>query len=170
MPIELNFALSFEDYCNAMRLHAKHNWWRCLNYYCARFVLPVLGIVLLTFGLLISGPGVPWVLVGAQSGLGVFLLFYPLYYRLRLKRCYSRTRIGNGEQSVIITEEGIHVNAENASSDINWKAVQSYLYDNDVFMLYLAPAKFIALPKRILSPEQMSELKSLLSQLIGENR
>jgi hypothetical protein len=31
-------------------------------------------------------------------------------------------------------------------------------------MLYLAPAKFIALPKRAFTPEQIAELQSLLAR------
>ena len=164
MPIQLRFTLSFEDYLAAMRLHARKNWWLCLNYFAARFVLPILGILLVVLGWLVSGNGLPPAAAVFFVGLGVFFLFYPLYYRSRLKRCYRRTSAGT-EQSVELGEQQIRMKAENTSSELTWKAVRSYSEDQNLFMLYLAPAKFIGLPKRVFTPKQIAELRSLLARV-----
>jgi YcxB-like protein len=164
MPVNLQFTLTFEDYLNAQRLHARKNWWLCLNYFAARYVLPVLGVLLILLGFLIFGHAVPSMLSTINFGLGVFFVLYPWYYRARLKRCYLRTRTGKGETSVELGDETIRVMAENVSSDINWKAVQSCREDKNVFLLYLAPAKFIVLPKREFSPDKIVEARSLLTQ------
>jgi hypothetical protein len=168
MPVILNFTLTFEDYQNALRLHARKNWWLCLNYFAARFVLPALGVLLILLALLISGHSVPSPLAIFNFGLGVFFVLYPWYYRARLKRCYRRTRTGS-EQSVELGEELIRMVAENTSSELTWKAVQFVREDQNVFMLYLAPAKFIALPKRAFTPEQISELEELLTRKVQRN-
>jgi YcxB-like protein len=166
MSVQLNFTLEFSDYVDAQRLHARRNWWLCLNYYTARFVLPVLGVCLIVIGSLNVSHGVPSALSVFNLGLGVFLVFYPWYYRARLKRCYRRTRTGDGEISVELGESMIHVKTENSNSELTWKAVQSFLEDQKLFMLYLAPAKFIALPKRVFSPEQIVELQSFLASQV----
>jgi hypothetical protein len=62
----------------------------------------------------------------------------------------------------------IHVKMENVSSDFNWKAVQFFREDPKLIMLYLAPAKFVALPKRACTPEQIAELQSLLARKFAE--
>lgn len=163
MPINLQFTLTFEDYLNSQRLHAKNNFWRCPDYMLARFVLPILGIPLVVLGWLLSGNGLSPAIAVFFVGLGLFFLFYPLYYRSRLKRCYRRTRTGT-EQSVELGQELIRMKSENTSSELTWKGVQSYLEDQNLFMLYLAPAKFIALPKRVFTPEQIIELELLLTR------
>ncbi|MGA2570481.1 MAG: YcxB family protein [Terracidiphilus sp.] len=137
-----------------------------MDYFVGRFVLPVIGVLLLLLGLLIRGKGVPWAFPAFNIGLGVFLVFYPLYYRLRLRRCYLRTRTGNGEISVEIGEDGILIDAENARSELNWNAVRFCRKDKNVIMLYLAPAKFITLPKRALNPKQVIELRELLTRKV----
>ena len=168
MPVNLNFTLTFEDYPLAQRLHARKNWWLCLNYFAARYFLPVLGDCLIFLGLVTLGHRVSSVLSVVNLGLGVFLVLYPWYYRARLKRCYRRTRTGNGETAVEIGEEMIRVKAENSSSELNWKAVQFVREDQKLFMLYLAQAKFIALPKRVFTPEQLVEFQLLLADRLAE--
>jgi hypothetical protein len=164
MPIQLRFTLTFEDYLASMRLHAMKNWWLRLNYFTARFMVPVLGACFILLGLLSFGHGALSAFLIYDFGFGALFVLYPWYYRARLKRCYRRTRTGSGDTSVEIGEEMIRVQAENTSSEFTWKAVQLFREDQKVFMLYLAPAKFIALPKRAFTPEQIAELQSLLAR------
>jgi hypothetical protein len=166
MLIHLKFNLSLSDYLDAQALHARNNWWRRLNYFAARFVLPVIGVILILQALLMFRTRMPGMFVVIALGLGVFLVFYPWYYRGRLKRCYRRTRTDNGEISVELGESLIHVRTQTSNSELSWKAVQFFLEDQKLFMLYLAPAKFIALPKRVFSHEQIGELQSLLASQV----
>lgn len=161
MPIQLRYTLSFEDYLSAQRLHARRNWWLAMNLFLARFVVPVLGICLILIAALDFRVHVTGTLSAACLGLGIFLTLYPWYYAARLKRCYRRTRTGSEEQLVEIGEESIHMQAEAGTSDLVWKAVGFFREDKNVFLLYLAPAKFILLPKRVLAPEQIVQLRSL---------
>ena len=168
MPIDLNFTLTFEDYLHAQQLHARHNRWVGLNYFAARFILPVLGVCLIAIALFALIRGVLSAISFFNLGLGVFFVLYPWYYRLCLKRRFLRTRTGS-EMQIEINEETIQVKTENSSSEVKWKAVKSYLEDGKLFLLYLAPAKFIALPKRVFSPEQIAALQALLAQKLAEN-
>ncbi len=163
MSVQLKFTLEFEDYLDAQRLHAMRNWWLCVNYYAARFFLPVIGVLLIVIGLLNASHGAPSTLSVFNLGLGVFFIFYPLYYSARLKRSYRRTRTGSGETSVELGDTIIRVKTQNSNSELTWQAVHFFREDQKLFMLYLAPAKFIALPKRVFSPEQIIELQSLLA-------
>jgi hypothetical protein len=45
---------------------------------------------------------------------------------------------------------------------MDWKAVKTFLENKKIFMLYLAPAKFIVIPKRVCTEAQIGELRMLL--------
>jgi hypothetical protein len=61
----------------------------------------------------------------------------------------------------------IRVQAARMRSEVQWQAVRSFSENEKVFLLYLAPAKFMAIPKRICSEQEISELRSLFKQEIG---
>lgn len=162
MPIQLRFTFSLEDYLNARHLHAK--WGPGLNYSKVRIVLPVLGVCSILFGLLSVGNGAPWGLHIFFICFGLCGVLYPWFYRARL-RCRYRRRGVREETTFDIGEENILVKSENVSSEVRWKAVRLYLEDPNMFLLYIAPARFFALPKRVFTPEQISQLQSLLTRV-----
>ena len=162
MPINLRFTVALEDYLNAQSLHAQHHSWLGVKFFRARFVLPALGVGIILFGLLCFGA--PWAFHIILIFVGIWFVLYPWRRRAYLKRRYRRTRTGKAHTSVEISEESIHVEGENADTELSWKGVQSYLEDQKTFLLYWAPAKFMILPKRSFTPEQISQLQSLLAR------
>jgi len=44
-----------------------------------------------------------------------------------------------------------------------------YVECDDTFLLYSSPACFMIIPKRVLQPEQVAELRQLLQTHIGKN-
>jgi hypothetical protein len=54
----------------------------------------------------------------------------------------------------------------NSKSELNWKAIKSFRENKRIFILYLAPARFIAIPKRVFSEAQIEELRTLLLRKI----
>ena len=95
------------------------------------------------------------------------MLCYPLFMRLRWKRCYVRTRSEEGECTVDFDDAMIRTAAANTRSEIQWQAVRSFSESQKVFLLYLAPAKFIVIPKRICAEKLADELRLLFKQEIG---
>jgi len=162
--MQVQFKLTFEDYLQAQRLHSKRNWQHRLWFVLSRTLVPALGLLYLLLFVVILWRTTPSVWLFVALVCGSYFPFYPLFVRLRLRRCYRRTRTGDDWNFVEVSEESIHINAENSRSDLNWKAVQSWREDKNVILLYLAIAKFIVLPKRAFSPEQINELHSLLSR------
>jgi hypothetical protein len=49
---------------------------------------------------------------------------------------------------------------------MEWKGIHYFREDKNVFLLYLAPAKFLAIPKRVCTEEQITEFRSLLSRQV----
>ena len=161
MPVHLNFAFTFQDYFNAQKLHAKSSWWLRLNLFLAQIGLPILGVSIILFMLWAFRfiDSLPLVLF--EFGIGLFLSFYPFYFRLRMKRCYNRILIGSGERTYDFDDSKILLEEANAKSEILWPAVRSFAEDKDSFLIYLAPAKLIMVPKRVCSEPQLSELREM---------
>ena len=169
MPIRLEFSLSFEDYSNAQSLHARRGWWPRFNLILARFIAPAFGAVFIVCGLLSLGQaviGIPFILT---IGCGLFLIALPLDRRLKLKRCYKRTRMGTGQSSVEFAETQIRTQVTNCKSEIEWNAVRSFAENQKVFLLYLAPAKFIVIPKRVCVDNTIDNLRMLFREKIGDH-
>ena len=167
MSIRLQFTLSFEDYVEAQRLHAKRGWWPRLNLVLAYTLVPVMGIlwILGTFFLVRLADSPAFFLF--EIGVGFFFACFPLYLRMRWKRCYRRTRTEPADCTVEFDDSMIRTQAANMRSEIQWAAVRSLSENKKVFLLYIAPAKFIAIPKRICTEQTIDELRSLFKRDIG---
>jgi hypothetical protein len=168
MPVHLHFTFTFEDYFKGQLLYAKSGWWTRMNYFLARIGAPILGAVILAgnFWLMrFAEPG-PFMIINLSFGL--FFTLYPLYFRFKLKRCYLRTRTGSGERTLDFNNEVIKTEEANAKSELNWAVVRSFSEDKDTFLLYLAPAKMVMIPKRICSESQLTELRDMLQRNISK--
>jgi YcxB-like protein len=163
MPIQIRFKLTFDDYLKAQQLHSKRSFGPHLWYVLSRTLVPVVGVLYVLFCAIVPWrtTSIGWLIVVLVCG--TYFTFYPLFMRLRLNRIYRRTRTDDGENSAEIGPEAIHIEARNTNSNLNWGAVQSYRENKNIFLLYLAPGKFIVLPKRVFSPEQITEMQSLLA-------
>jgi hypothetical protein len=162
MPIHIEYTSTFSDYLSAQRLHAKRSAWSRFNDLGVRVLSPVLGTVILLLALLISGPGVSW--TGPfvfMIACAVILLIYPLNYRYRLKSCYERTRIADGARRFDFHQETIQTQEGHTRSELDWSAVQLIRENKEVMMLYVAPAKFLLIPKRASFSHQIDEVRQL---------
>jgi hypothetical protein len=65
---------------------------------------------------------------------------------------------------VKFNEDLIHVEGTNSSGDMKWAAVKRFSENGKVFLVYLAPSKFMVLPKRVFQPGQADELRALLQR------
>ena len=166
MPIHLDFTLTFQDYLQAQRLHIRRILWRRVLRWISMVVYPILGVfgLFFTAAVALNSKTDGDLLVPLTASL--ILVGIPFYQRYRLKSCYRRTRIDDGRYTLDFSDDVIRSNSANTKGEIGWNAVQTYTEDKYLFMLYLAPAKFIAIPKRICSAEQIDELRSLFQRHI----
>jgi hypothetical protein len=167
MQVQLQFNFTFEDYMNGQLLAATRSWWPRLNLFFAKWVIPAIGILNIILAFMIAGNGISWVVFGGMLCLGTYLTLYRFSYRLRLKRCYARTLIGSGLRKFDFTDEMITLEESNAKSEVQWAAVRSYLENKSIFLVFLAPAKMIMVPKRICTESQLSELRELCRRNIA---
>jgi hypothetical protein len=83
---------------------------------------------------------------------------------------YTKQPGVQGPRTVIIDAEGVHSCWNGGSSDIEWKNYIRYVESKRHFLLYSSPVIFNTLPKRALTPEQVSEFRKLLAQNISKTR
>jgi len=166
--MKITFQLTLDDFLAAQHLHATRDSLRKFFYVLKNFIYPIIGLIFLLFAILISrtdgySGGDSMLLIAS----GIFLALFPLYVRLLWKRCYKRTRSGNGDCNVLFNQDGLLIDGQFSKGEMSWKAFKSYLESAKVFNLYLAPGKFLVIPKRVLAPESIEELRALLLEQIG---
>lgn len=169
MPIHLEFKLTFEDYLDVSRLHAKSSlWWR-INWIGGQFIAPVLGVIFIAFGLWTLTWGMTSFFFWILMACGLFLAAKPLYRRFWFKRCFRRTQAGSGDCSIDFDETLIRIREQGARGEVEWSALRSFAENEKLFLLYLAPARFIQIPKRVCTADQADELRNLFRERIGSS-
>ena len=163
--MQIAYTLTFQEFLEGQRVHEN----RCTKTRVLRFLnwwfFPLLGLVLVLGSIMLWREGSPWVTVIVVFVYGLFLVCYRLLLVGRAKNKYVNTRRGNGSVLLDISEDQIVVEwPEFGKSVANWSAIKKFREDEKVLLLYVAPAIFFTVPKRAMSPEQVSELLFLLNK------
>lgn len=166
MPIHLEFTLTFKDYLQAQDVHARCGAGQLSMGALSGIIFSTAGIITLVLAVTIArnpGSGENAIIV---ASVGALLLFFPFYYRFRHKSRYRRTLVDDGKYMLDVSDDLIQYESANTKSDIQWNAVQYFSEDKHLFLVYIAPAKFIPVPKRVCSTQQIDELRSLFQRHI----
>lgn len=103
-------------------------------------------------------------------GLCVFLCLLPLLFRLNLRRCYRLTRVSDKPCIIELDEENIRTELPGHSrTTLEWAAVQEYREGKKMILIYLAPSRFLAIPKHVLQPHQCEELLTLVRRKVASS-
>lgn len=165
----LAYSLTFPDYKAAQALHAKRSEIRYLAHCLARYVYPIFGVLILVYEFTPHhlGESPQTKLIGTLFGL--VLLCFPIYMYWVTRRSYIRTRSTTEDCSVEFGQEMIRTQGPHTRSELEWTAIQSSFEDRKLFLLYLAPARFVVIPKRVCTAEQVDELRMLLQANVKRN-
>lgn len=166
----LNFQFTLDDYRNAFRAHYRKG--------ASAFTRWML-IVVLVVGVLFLLLSVLFVITG-QRALNVVLppLFLGAFwtwigmgmtYQLSARNQFAKSPALREPRRIEFTDEGVKTDSGMASSQVSWKALLRYAESSDTFLLYTSPACFAIVPKRVLQPEQVNELRRLLQTHVGKN-
>jgi len=160
--MNIQIEISLKDYIAAQALHAERSVSSRLFYVLARYIYPVIGICFLLLALLLSTHDSRHQSSPMLIASGAFLLLCPLILYFNTKRSYKRTMANSGRCDVSIDEDLIRTSGSNTKSELSWDAIKEFREGGSVFLLYLAPGRFLVLPKRAFSDMQIEELRSLL--------
>jgi hypothetical protein len=166
----INFQFTLDDYRNAFRAHYR-NGASAYRRWMQRLVL-VIGVLLLLASILMvinrQGPlnaALPPFLLGAAwiwVGMGKT-------YLLSARSQFAKSPALREPRRIEFNDEGVKTDSGIASSHVSWKAFLRYVESSDTFLLYTSPACFAIVPKRVLQPEQVNELRRLSQTHIGKD-
>jgi hypothetical protein len=88
----------------------------------------------------------------------------------RARNLYLKQPSAQGPITVLADAGGLHWRWNGGSSDLEWKHYIRHLESKRQFLLYSSPVLFIIVPKRALTPEQVSEFRTLLAQNLSRSR
>ena len=165
----LDFQFTLDDYRKAFTAHRKKGASLFMRWFLK---LCVVGGIILLLGALL------FVLTG-QRALNVVLppfLIGALWiwigmggsYQLSARIQFSKNPVLREPRRLEITDEGVKTDAGIASSQMSWKAYLRFVEGKDSFLLYTSPVCFVIIPKRVLQPAQVDELRQILKMNIGK--
>ena len=70
-------------------------------------------------------------------------------------------------KTLLVDDSGVHWRWDGGSADIDWKNYLKWQESKTQFLLYTSPVLFNMIPKRILTQDQVSEARLLLSENIA---
>jgi hypothetical protein len=163
----ITYEFTESDYVEAQRMHA----WRRYSPGTASFFIrwnPIVGLILLAFGLWLfymhSAKWSAW----AETILGLYYILSTPITKALLRRRYRRTLIGGIQITLRFEDDALYSDcAGTSSSRIEYVTFKSVRETKKVVLIYLAPAVFIAVPRRVLTGDQESELLTFLAGKIS---
>lgn len=90
--------------------------------------------------------------------------------RRRMRRQFSQQPGAHGPRTLTLDDFGAHWRWNGGSVDVEWKNYIRSFEGASQVLFYTSPACFNILPKWALSPNQLSELRTVLAQQIRTKR
>lgn len=166
----VNFQFTFNDYRNGFRAHYRKGA-SVFTRWMLKLIL-VIGVLLILLAVLFVITGqralnvvLPPFLLGALwTWLGIGKT-----YQLSARNQFAKSPALREPRRIEFNDEGVKTDGGIASSQVSWKALLRYVKSRDTFLLYTSPACFAIVPKRVLQPEQVNELRRLFQTHIGKD-
>jgi len=165
--MHIDFEMSEQDFMDAQKLARRHSSNGTLRWIFR--IVPFWGLFLVL--------AVVWNIV--QSGLawnngmvaplvlGLIFLASPLLMNQVNRRIFRKNSIFRGQRTLTVDETGLTLNTPTISIQLKWNSIQSFVEDDTSFVLYQSGLIFHIMPKRQLSPEQISELREAFTRNIA---
>lgn len=163
--MQITFTSTQKDFIDAQRTHA----WRRYSPAMARLqrvLQPFVGTGFILLGIYLAREHANGAVVLFELVCGLYLLLAswviaPFLY----KRAYRRHHTGPHATNLDFEQDAIHVDCPGHSSGrLEWSTVLGTFESETTLLLYLAPARFLIIPKRFLEGSQLSDLSNLLRE------
>jgi hypothetical protein len=166
----VNFQFTLDDYRNAFRAHFQKG--ASVFTRCALRLGLVIGALFLLAGILLVITGqraLNVVLVPILIGAFWIWLGTGKIFMLSARSRFAKNPTLREPSRVEFNDDGGKSDAGFACSQAEWKAYLRYVESKDTFLIYTSPACFVIVPKRVLQPEQVDELRQLFQTHIGKD-
>ncbi|MGP0019148.1 MAG: YcxB family protein [Candidatus Sulfotelmatobacter sp.] len=152
--MELRYKFTNEDIKNILRVSSRPLWALVLFAFLLAGMFSV-GIYLVGHDLAEVG----WVWLAITALLGVAVYAVP---PIRIRRELRRRPDLQGEIVLLLSPEGIESTFATGRSQLQWRAYTKYKETAHLFVLNTSSSGSRCIPKRVMSPQQLEELRGLL--------
>ena len=163
--MQITYVGTQEDFINAQRTHQ----WRRYSATAARLqktISPLLGCVFLYIGFRwYQRHGNP-LLIALELVAGLYAIFAQPISGLLFRRTYKRRFSGERHETTLtISDEAIDcVCPGRSSGTLQWSVIKGAIESPTSVLVYMSPALFLNIPKRVLSESQTKELMTMLEK------
>jgi len=152
--MELRYKITNEDITNILRISSRPLWALVLFAFLLAGMFFV-GIYLVGHDLAEVG----WVWLAITALLGIVVYAVP---PIRIRRELRRIPDLQGEIVLVLSPEGIESRFTTGRSQLQWRAYTKYKETAHMFVLNTPSSGSKFIPKRVMSPQQLEELRGLL--------
>jgi len=163
--MQMEYEISEQDFLDAQKLAIRSH----PSHY-ARLVyrgLPYIGggVILVALWLLcLDGLSTTYFL---PLALGVTCLLMPTISKQAQKKLYRKNSNLHGPRTMVLDEQGLNFSCPTFSSKLKWPFFLKYVEDDKTFVLFQSNQIFHLIPKRQLSPQEISGLREAFKQHIS---
>ena len=94
---------------------------------------------------------------------GTALFCFPLFWSYQFRRVYRKTPLLRNRRTLDLDDSHLYFKTENSDSRAPWQTYTKFFEDDNTFILFQQGNQiFIPIPKRELSPSQITELRSII--------
>ena len=159
-PVSTTFTFTRDEYVLAMKRHYRSTL-KVGRDVIAGFLALAAGVYLLMSS---SGGWTAW----ALTILGVALLLMVAYALFLLPGMIYRSQPKlKDEYSLTFADDGIGFKTSSIDSTLQWSLYQSWLSDDDFYIMYHGKRDLSVIPRRTLSDEDDERLRQILTEKIG---
>jgi YcxB-like protein len=101
--------------------------------------------------------GIVWLALSALIAIGMYEI-----PRRRARRAMTQNTSAQGEIVLTVEARGIAAVFPTGSSQVEWRAYTNYKETSHLFLLRSGPGRWTYVPKRVLSPEKVQQLREIL--------
>lgn len=161
--MEISYQLMEDDYRQAYKAFRRRTtcplWLTRISYACLLLILAIASFVSM------FGPDGSFPYAALLWTVGAFWT-YCLWNAPR--RVARKMIAGSPTASLVHTadmsEDGLHFRTSDSESRLTWNLITGWAEVDRVFALFLSPISFLPIPKRAMTDDQHSELRTLLQQ------
>jgi hypothetical protein len=156
--MELRYKFTEEDALHASRVTSRQPWALFL-FVLLLALMFVVGIFLVAHDLATIG----WIWLAMSAALGFAVYEVP---RIQIRRALRRNPSLHGEVVLALHDQGIESTFATGKSQLLWGAFTKCKETTYFFVLYMSPHRASFIPKRVMTPQQIEELRALLRSRI----
>lgn len=156
--MELRYTPTLEDAISVYR-SVRQPGWAMLIFVLLLCLMFFVAIFLINHGFAVVG----WGWLACSIAIGIATYEFPNF---EVRRAFRANPSTGGQIVFSIDEHGTETSFATGRTQLKWGAYTNYRESAGFFLLYVSSARYMWIPKRAMSEQQVDELRALLRQKI----